>query len=52
MAAPRQLRMAAGRHYRVSWPVAHRSYVPHVEGALAAPLERAESGLVARFGAL
>src|SRR5215213_6654251 len=30
--------LAGARHYRVSWPVAHRSYVAHVEGALAAPL--------------
>ena len=29
---------AGSRHYRVSWPVAHRAYVEHVEQALAAPL--------------
>src|SRR5215213_3321764 len=30
--------LAGAAHYRVSWPVAHRAYVAHVEGALAAPL--------------
>lgn len=28
---------AAAMHYRVSWPVAHRAYVAHVEAALTAP---------------
>jgi transposase len=29
---------AGALHYRISWPVAHRAYVEHVEQALAAPL--------------
>ena len=29
---------AGALHYRVSWPVAHRAYVEHVEQALTAPL--------------
>ncbi len=29
--------LAGAWHYRVSWPVAHRAYVAHVEQALAAP---------------
>ncbi|MDQ6938343.1 MAG: ISL3 family transposase [Actinomycetota bacterium] len=30
--------LAGAQHYRVSWPVAHRAYVAHVEKDLAAPL--------------
>jgi len=30
--------VAGARHYRISWPIAHRAYVAHVEPALAAPL--------------
>jgi transposase len=30
--------LAAAVHYRVSWPVAHRAYVAHVDGVLAQPL--------------
>jgi len=30
--------LAGAAHYRVSWPVAHRAYIAHVEQALAAPL--------------
>jgi transposase len=29
---------AGALHYRISWPVAHRAYVAHVEQTLAAPL--------------
>lgn len=30
--------LAAAAHYRVSWPVAHRAYIAHVDQALAEPL--------------
>ena len=30
--------LAAAQHYRISWPVAHRAFIAHVDGALAAPL--------------
>ena len=32
--------LAGAQHYRVSWPVAHRAYVAHVQQALAAPPPR------------
>lgn len=30
--------LAAAAHYRVSWPVAHRAYIAHVDGTLGQPL--------------
>ena len=30
--------LAGAQHYRISWPLAHRAYVAHVEATLALPL--------------